>query len=141
MKNKLRKQYQRKFNKLIKKVNNNLAADSLWKGRFVFRQIGASFERFNDNSGGILYVRIRGYDKLTGFYKDFCLDYAPYLLEYHIWKIVNNFIVDDTCVWDESPRPTEATMKDFTLTKVPEAVWKKPHNYHLTYEFWRKESV
>ena len=98
MKNKLRKQYQRKFNKLVRKVNLNLANDSLWKGRFIFRQTDASFEEFEDHSGGILYVRIRGYDKSTSFYKDFLLDYAPYLLDYHLWRIVNDFIVEDTGV-------------------------------------------
>ena len=51
MKSKLRKQYQRKFNKLVRKVNLNLANDSLWKGRFIFRQTDASFEEFEDHSG------------------------------------------------------------------------------------------
>ena len=141
MKNKLRKQYQRKFNKVVRKVNSGLANDSLWKGRFVFRQTDASFEEFEDHSGGILYVRIRGYDKSTGFYKDFLLDYAPYLPDYHLWKIANDFIVEDTGVWSEDPRPSEKTMKDFTPIKAPEEVWHKPYNYHQSYEYWKKGSV
>ena len=71
MKNKRRKAYQCKLNKEIKMVNKGIESDSLWKGRFKFFQRESNYENFEDNSGGILYATIRGYDKKTGYYKDF----------------------------------------------------------------------
>ena len=68
---KLQKAYQRKLNQQIRAINKNIANDILWMGRFEFRQKEASFEEFSDGSGGILIVTLRGYDKVTGYYKDF----------------------------------------------------------------------
>ena len=138
----MRKNYQRKLNKLIRQVNNNIANDDLWQGRFVFRQINAVFERFPDNSGGILYSLIRGYDKKTGYYKDTWIRYAPYFNffnGYHLWEMANTFIVEYTQVWQEDPRPSYATAINFNHVLVDESVWRKPENYDLDYIYWKKE--
>lgn len=137
----MRKNYQRKLNKLIRQVNNNIANDDLWQGRFVFRQINAVFERFPDNSGGILYSLIRGYDKKTGYYKDTWIRYAPYFNffnGYHLWEMANTFIVEYTQVWQEDPRPSYATAINFNHVLVDESVWRKPENYDLDYIYWKE---
>lgn len=138
---KMRKSYQRKLNKLIRQVNNNIANDDLWQGRFVFRQINAAFERFSDNSGGILYSLIRGYDKKTGYYKDTWIRYAPYFNffnGYRLWEMANIFIVEYTQVWQEDPRPSYATAINFNHVLVDESVWRKPENYDLNYAYWKE---
>ena len=38
MKDKMRKAYQRKFNKCIRALNKGIANDNLWRGRFIFLQ-------------------------------------------------------------------------------------------------------
>ena len=138
---KIRKSYQRKLNKLIRQVNDNIANDDLWQGRFVFRQINVAFERFFDNSGGVLYSLIRGYDKKTGYYKDTWIQYAPYFdfNGYHLWEMANTFIVEYTQVWQEDPRPSYATAINFNHVKIDESVWHKPENYNLNYVYWKKE--
>lgn len=138
---KMRKNYQRKLNKLIRQVNNNIANDDFWQGRFVFRQINAAFERFPDNSGGILYSLIRGYDKKTGYYKDAWIKYAPYFNffnGYHLWEMANTFIVEYTQVWQEDPRPSYATAINFNHILVDKSVWRKPENYDLNYAYWKE---
>ena len=71
MRDKMRKVYQREFNKRIRALNKNIANDELWRGRFVFLQRDARWWRFSDGSGGELIVFVRGYDKKTGYYKDY----------------------------------------------------------------------
>ncbi|HAH17790.1 MAG TPA: hypothetical protein DCL29_02070 [Eubacterium sp.] len=99
MRNKLRKKYQKRVNKLIKEVNKSIKEDPLWNGRFVFHIMDSYFERFEDGSGGLLYVVVRGYDKKDEYHKDYTLEYIPYLrlgAKYDIWQIANNFITKDT---------------------------------------------
>ena len=64
MRDKMWKKYQSKLNKKIKILNKDIAEDNLWRGRFIFRQIEAGWEKFDDKSG-ILRVIIRAYDKKT----------------------------------------------------------------------------
>lgn len=100
----MRKKYQRKFNKLIRLVNKTIEDDSLWRGRFVVYQTDASFHKFKDNSGGILYLNLRFIDKLTNFYWDCLFDYAPYIFsKNHIFGLMNKFIVEYNHTWDENP--------------------------------------
>ena len=135
MKN-MRKQYQRKFNKMVRETNKALEADNLWKGRFVFKQINADFIRFDDGSGGILRVIIRGYDKATGYYKDYYLDYAPFFRtnDYHLWETVNNFIVEDAGTWEREPRPSSGTAIDYTKWENNDFVWTAKKNFYTKYE-------
>lgn len=135
MKN-LRKAYQRVFNKKMRLLNKNIANDNLWLGRFEFRQKNAFFEKFSDNSGGILNVLIRGYDKKTGYYKDFIIDFAPYLhCDWKLWEIANDFIVQDTGVWEETPRPTEDKfVYDYRKTHIPNKIMEQDYNFYLSYK-------
>ena len=96
MKWKMRKRYQRALNRDIKALNKNIAQDNLWRGRFYFFQKMMWWEEFEDGSGGILHAFIRGYDKATGYYRDYSLEYAPFLSfnQYHIWRMGNDFITD-----------------------------------------------
>ena len=139
---KLRKAYQRKLNQQIRAMNKNIANDILWMGRFEFRQKEASFEEFSDGSGGILIIILRGYDKITGYYKDFRFEFAPWLhsCEWKLWEIANNFIVNDTKVWESEPHPNlyNGFVTDCTHIHIPNKVMKEPYNFYLTYDHWKE---
>lgn len=122
---KLRKKYQHKLNKLIKEVNKAIENDSLWNGRFIFHIMDSVFERFKDSSGGMLYVVIRGYDKKTKFYKDYTLSYAPYLnfTNFDILHIVNKFITEDTDTWKNGNNPYNDKKIDYTKVKIDNKIW------------------
>ena len=125
MRDKLRKAYQSKLNKLIKEVNKSIEEDPLWSGRFVFHIMDSHFERFEDGSGGLLHVSIRGYDKKSGYYKDYIADYAPYLknfAKYDIWKIVNKFVTEDTDTWKNGNNPYDDKI-DYTKVKINDNIW------------------
>lgn len=99
----LRKNYQRKVNKTIRNLNESILEDNLWKGRFVFKQIWTGFHRYEDGSGGSLHCIVRGYDKLTGYYKDFRMEYFgnSYFLKGDFWVMANDFIVEYANVWSD----------------------------------------
>lgn len=124
MRDKLRKKYQHKLNKLIKEMNKTIENDSLWNGRFIFHIMASHFERFKDGSGGLLYVAIRGYDKKDGYYKDYTLEYAPYLsfIHFDIWKIANKFITEDTDAWKNDNNPYNDKI-DYTKVKIDNKIW------------------
>ena len=105
---KMRKKYQRKFTNLLREANNAIKDDELWLGRVEVRQISARWQRFEDNSGGILYAVLRCIDKKTRQYKDYCIEYSPSMHTIK-WKIsmdiLNTFFVEDLDVWrKENPR-------------------------------------
>lgn len=136
MARKMRKTYQRKLNKLIRTLNQNIAEDNLWRGRFYFFQKDANWEEYSDGSGGVLNAFIRAYDKATGYYKDYQLSYAPYFsfINWDVWKIGNVFITEDCGVWYENPRPSINTAKDWTKIAVDTQQIGK-----LEWNFYRKE--
>ena len=113
------KQYQNKFTKLIHEWNKSLDEDNLWCGRFHIIQVRSRWECFDDNSGGILHTVVRCFDKKTRQYKDYCVQYAPWMRTIN-WKIgmeiLNTFIVEDIDVWKENPNPKE-DIKDWTHIK------------------------
>lgn len=100
--NKMRKEYQRQFTRKLREVNKTIREDNLWLGRVEVRQISARWEEFEDGSGGILYTILRCIDKKTRQYKDYCLEYAPWIRTMN-WKIsydiLNKFFVEDLDVW------------------------------------------
>lgn len=116
--NKMRKQYQREFTKLLRRANKIIREDDLWLGRVEVRQISARWEEFEDGSGGILHTILRCIDKKTRQYKDYCLEYAPWMRTIH-WKIsmeiLNKFFVEDLDVWRTGDPRNE--IQDWT--KVP----------------------
>ena len=100
--NKMRKEYQRQFTRKLREANRAIREDDLWLGRVEVRQISARWEEFEDGSGGILHTILRCIDKKTRQYKDYCLEYAPWMNTIN-WKIsmeiLNKFFVEDLDVW------------------------------------------
>ena len=116
--NKMRKEYQRQFTKLLRQANRVIREDDLWLGRVEVRQINARWEEFSDGSGGILHTVLRCIDKKTRQYKDYILEYAPWMNTIN-WKIsmdiLNTFFVEDLDVW-HTGNPREE-VQDWT--KIP----------------------
>lgn len=116
--NKMRKEYQRQFTKLLRQANRVIREDDLWLGRVEVRQISARWEEFSDGSGGILHIVLRCIDKKTRQYKDYTLEYAPWMNTIN-WKIsmdiLNTFFVEDLDVW-HTGNPREE-VQDWT--KIP----------------------
>ena len=116
--NKMRKEYQRQFTKKLREANRTIREDNLWLGRVEVRQISARWEEFSDGSGGILHTILRCIDKKTRQYKDYCLEYAPWIRTMN-WKIsydiLNKFFVEDLDVW----RTGNPRDEIFDWTKVP----------------------
>lgn len=130
----MRKNYQKKLNKLIRQLNQSIAEDPLWKGRFVFFQTRTSWWRFDDCSGGLLTSFIRGYDKETGYYHDYRLEYAPWIRVIY-WRIstniVNTFIVKDLDIWANTTRK-EYIAEDYTKVKVDiSKLAAMPYNFYM----------
>ena len=135
MRDKLRKKYQHKLNKHIREINKTIENDFLWNGRFIFHIMDSHFERFEDGSGGLLYVAIRGYDKKNGYYKDYTLEYAPYLsfVHFDIWKIANKFITEDTDAWKNGNNPYDDIKIDYTKTKIDNRIWNFKYHPYKTF--------
>ena len=116
--NKMRKEYQRQFTRKLREVNKIIREDNLWLGRVEVRQISARWKEFEDGSGGILYTILRCIDKKTRQYKDYCLEYSPWIRTMN-WKIsydvLNKFFVEDLDVWATGNPRDEI----FDWTKVP----------------------
>lgn len=141
MKDKMRKAYQREFNKRIHALNKNIANDELWRGRFIFLQKDAHWWKFSDNSGGELTIFVRGYDKKTGYYKDFRIEFAPWMhsSEYKLWEIANKFIAEDSGVWNEEPRISINTAPDYTNRKVNvKKLMAEEYNFYISAEYFNK---
>ena len=103
-----RKKHQRYVNKVVRKMNKDLAEDPLWRGRFICRQKEASFHIYDDMSGATLYVLLEMVDKKTGLTKKFWTDSfylcGPFGRSKMFWEM-NEFIVEDCDVWHkEDPR-------------------------------------
>lgn len=125
-KKKFKHRYQKKFNKLIKEVNDVIAKDDLWLGRVEVKQIRSRFEIFNDGSGGVLHSILRCVDKKTQQYKDYTFEYAPWMttVNWHLsMDILNKFFVEDIDVWRTGDPRNERY--DWTTNKVPDIVFKK----------------
>lgn len=138
MRDKLRKKAQANLNHIVRKINKDIQKDNLWLGRFEMRQIDCAWERFSDNSGGMLYVVFRCYDKKTKYYKDYPFDFvAPKEIgmTWHLYNIINKFIVDDTNVWAQTPNPRDKDfVEDFTKQLISDSLMRRPYNYHKKYE-------
>ena len=136
MRSKLRKKYQRELNKKIRALNKNIENDNLWRGRFVFYQRDAHWYAFEDGSGGELIAFIRAYDKKTGYYHDYRLEFTPWrkTINWHIYMdIANAFIVEHLNVWKEVPRPDIKNAKDFTKVKIPiEKIMAGEWNFYIS---------
>lgn len=112
MRDKLREKAQRELTQMLRRNNKGIADDHLWNGRFIAKQIASNWERFDDNSGGVLVAIIRMYDKLTKQYKDYRLEhlcgYKKFTAGHLGWNIINPFITEDIAVWQNGkPNPYE----------------------------------
>lgn len=136
MKNKMRKQYQKKLTAALKGVNREIKKDNLWLGRFEIRQGETHFSKWDDNSGGILYCKIRLVDKATGYYKDYIIDYFGKQCNWHLWEMVNKFITVDCAVW-RSGDPHDQ-VHDYRKTGVPQKLLRGVDNYYLSEEYFDK---
>ena len=134
----MRKSYQRKFNKIIHRLNAVIEKDDLWRGRFYFLQKDAHWWRFEDNSGGELTVIIRGIDKKTGYYHDYRLNYAPWI-DHFFWdldmNVANDFIVKQVDVWAGDPKPKSNALdaEDYSKIPIPADIMNKEYNFYLDY--------
>ena len=101
-----RKVHQRAINRLVRAINENLAQDELWQGRFVVRQDESpQWRRYEDGSGAELWVRLRFIDQCTGRY------YVKWESVNHwrglratgheIWDMMNWLITEHWDVWKE----------------------------------------
>lgn len=66
MQNKRYKKLQHKINRSIRNLNENIANDDLWKGRFVAIQDDIRFSTYEDRSGVCAFVFVRLMDLETG---------------------------------------------------------------------------
>ncbi len=99
MRDKQRKQAQKKINKSVRALNKNIKNDSLWRGRFVVRQLESFWWRFEDGSGGELCALLEIRDLKTGFYMRFSVN--NYGTGWKLWKNGNKFIAEYSGAWDD----------------------------------------
>lgn len=115
-----RKVHQRALNKMVRALNQNIAADSLWRGRFVMRQsYAARLHRYHP-----LMVVLSMYDKKTGKRYDF-FDDSNSLISWNGWRLwekMNWFITEYCNVWAEDPGPSIDNAPDYTKVPLPDSV-------------------
>lgn len=123
MKFKMRKRTQRKFNKIVKKINNSIAEDELWRGRFVMIQNSSSWLSFEDKSGGYLEIDYSFIDKKTGrrkraMYHTYSGE-AERLISSFLFYAMNDFIIKDCnwSTWGDSKMKEDKT--DYTKLPIP----------------------
>ena len=117
-----RKTHQRKLNKVIKALNKNIENDDLWMGRFFIRQYSAEFYKYEDGSGGELYVYLRFYDKKDKKYMEYYGDSCSicHFGGTRLWHTMNDFIVEITSAWKDG-RPYE-NKQDYRSVSCDEVV-------------------
>ena len=97
----------------ITKINNNVYNDDLWLGRFEIILNKIRFQRFEDWSGYTALIEITLLDKRTNLIKKEYVSYSEIFLESHLWKFMNDFIVETVKVWQEDPSPEREKTKDY----------------------------
>lgn len=113
-----RKVHQRALNKVVRKLNDCLLADDLWRGRFLVRQ-GAYqlWYEYEDHSGWELYVTLELHDRLTGKVKTIADTVNHWCMwgGSHLFWAMNEFIAEDgpndANAWVLNPRPGTAEYK------------------------------
>lgn len=97
----------------VNKINNNVYNDDLWLGRFEMILNKIRFQRFEDWSGYTALIEITLLDKRTNLIKKEYVSYSEIFLESHLWKFMNDFIVETVKVWQEDPRPQLGKTENF----------------------------
>lgn len=96
-----KKSLQRRVNRVVRRVNRSIAKDTLWRGRFVIRQLQAFYGTFDDGSGIYATYAMQFTDLKTGKSKVYWCDH----LDFTMWngnKIfwnMNKFITEDCDIW------------------------------------------
>lgn len=99
------KVHQRRINRYMRDLNNNIKNDNLWQGRFYVHQIGRQRYNYEDGSGMELWVTLEFVDRKTGRTKQILDTDNSWTFSGDLWIEMNNFIVSDVNVWSEDPRP------------------------------------
>ena len=112
-----RKVHQRAVNRVIRKINESIKRDELWRGRFFIRQYESHFPRYEDGSGNQLLCVLRFYDHKTQKYMDMCASSNQIFIHggWETWNAMNNFIVRRLNVWkNEDPRADKTDYRTFS---------------------------
>lgn len=111
------KKYIRSANRVAKSINDSIAEDHLWRGRFVMRQKSFQYYQYSDKSGlRVLFEYefedIKTGQKKTYFFNNLEMDFnGPFIS--HVWWAMNSFIVEYCAVWREDGK--EAIYADKTV--------------------------
>ena len=112
-----RKVHQRAVNRVIRKINESIKRDELWRGRVFIRQYESRFFRYEDGSGNQLLCVLRFYDHKTQKYMDMCAS-SNQIFIHGGWDTriaMNNFIVYRLNVWkNEDPRADKTDYRTFS---------------------------
>lgn len=100
-----RKIYQRRMNKIVRKINKSIQNDWLWNGRFYIKQYAAWFFPFEDNSGATFEAIYIIHDRKTGRKESAVFD--NYNIDWKLSSWANKCITEVWKVWEENPNPIE----------------------------------
>ena len=111
-----RKKHQRAVNAEFRKMNKSIAADNLWRGRFVVEQLASWFIPYEDHSGYYLIVDFQFRDKKTGQVKKMTSEANSLLFGSKLFWEMNNFIVEDCFdyVWGAPDEHVYSDKTDYT---------------------------
>lgn len=126
-----RKKHQRRMNRYVRALNENIANDDLWRGRFVIRQVdNPGFYVYPDKSGAEMpHVHLVITDLKTGErYDKWDTDNGwCHFNGGHIWEFANYAITERFDVWSKTNDPRkhrDDPMYDFNNPKVRD-YWRK----------------
>lgn len=126
-----RKKHQRRMNKYVREINENIANDDLWRGRFVIRQKdNPGFYIYEDKSGAEMpHVHLVITDLKTGErYDKWDTDNGwCHFNGVRIWEFANKAITEIFDVWRKNDDPRthrNDPLYDFNNPKVKE-YWRK----------------
>lgn len=111
------KKYIRSANRVAKRMNDLMAEDDLWRGRFYVRQKKYWKKEYEDKSGLQVVFLYEFVDLKTGHKKEYWFDNfdlddsGPFT--YRFWRKMNDFIVEECDVWRKEGR--DALYSDKTV--------------------------
>lgn len=113
-----KKKHQRAVNAEFRAMNKAIAADNLWRGRFVIEQLASWFLPYEDHSGHYLLVSYQFRDKKTGQIKKRWCEANSLLFGVRLFREMNDFIVED-CYDNTWAKPKEYIYDDVVdYTKI-----------------------
>lgn len=110
-----RKKALRRVNRIARAVNTAILKDDLWNGRFYMRQKSVSIYPYEDGSGLYGYICYTFIDLATGYSKDYWFELINFSYPFYskIYRVMNDFIINDCHVWDESPNPYKQQRRQY----------------------------